>query len=63
MVADTGDFTSIKVFRPQDATTNPTLMYVAEYEGRTHSSLNATKLPACAKLMQVAVDRVKNGEQ
>lgn len=29
VVADTGDFESIKVFEPQDATTNPTLIYKA----------------------------------
>lgn len=29
VVADTGDFESIRVFEPQDATTNPTLIYKA----------------------------------
>jgi transaldolase len=29
VVADTGDFESIKVFKPQDATTNPSLIYAA----------------------------------
>ena len=27
VVADTGDFESIRVFQPVDATTNPSLMY------------------------------------
>jgi transaldolase len=27
VVADTGDFTLMQAFKPQDATTNPTLMY------------------------------------
>src|SRR5207245_6803613 len=29
VVADTGDFESIKEFKPQDATTNPSLIYAA----------------------------------
>lgn len=29
VVADTGDFETIKVFKPQDATTNPSLIYAA----------------------------------
>src|SRR3989440_12315181 len=29
VVADTGDFESIKDFRPQDATTNPSLIFAA----------------------------------
>src|ERR1700680_572479 len=29
VVADTGDFESIKDFKPQDATTNPSLIYAA----------------------------------
>jgi transaldolase len=29
VVADTGDFSSMKAFAPQDATTNPTLIYKA----------------------------------
>ena len=29
VVADTADFESIRVFRPQDATTNPSLVYAA----------------------------------
>ena len=28
VVADTGDFESIRAFKPVDATTNPSLMYV-----------------------------------
>ena len=29
VVADTGDFESIREFKPQDATTNPSLIYAA----------------------------------
>jgi transaldolase len=29
VVADTGDFQSIKEFKPRDATTNPSLIYAA----------------------------------
>ena len=29
VVADTGDFESIKDFKPQDATTNPSLIFAA----------------------------------
>ena len=29
VVADTGDFESIKQFQPRDATTNPSLIYAA----------------------------------
>jgi transaldolase len=39
VVADTGDFNAIKAFRPQDATTNPTLI------------LKAVKMPAYANLL------------
>ncbi|EJS42587.1 tal1p [Saccharomyces arboricola H-6] len=43
VVADTGDFGSIAKFQPQDSTTNPSLI------------LAAAKLPAHAKLIDVAV--------
>ena len=39
VVADTGDFNAMKAFRPQDATTNPTLI------------LKATRMPAYAALL------------
>ena len=32
IVADTGDFESIREFKPQDATTNPSLIYAATQE-------------------------------
>ena len=32
IVADTGDFESIRQFKPQDATTNPSLIYGATQE-------------------------------
>ncbi len=48
VVADTGDFNAMKAFRPQDATTNPTLI------------LKAVKMPAYAKLLdQVRRDHPK----
>ena len=35
VVADTADFEIIKDFKPQDATTNPSLVYAATQKGRT----------------------------
>src|SRR5437867_12796583 len=50
VVADTADFESIKDFKPQDATTNPSLVYAA------------TQKPAYAHLVeQVVADRKKSG--
>ena len=43
VVADTGDFTSIERYKPEDATTNPTLI------------LQAAKLPQYAELIAGAV--------
>ncbi|CAK9786224.1 transaldolase [Cutaneotrichosporon oleaginosum] len=43
VVSDSGDFESIAAYKPQDATTNPSLI------------LAATKLPAYAKLIDAAV--------
>jgi len=43
VVADTGDFQSIKVFKPQDATTNPSLL------------LAASSLPAYSQLVEDAI--------
>lgn len=34
VVADTGDFTSIEAYKPQDATTNPSLIYAASQDPR-----------------------------
>lgn len=47
VVADTGDFESIAKYKPQDATTNPSLI------------LAATKQPEYAKLIDVAIDYAK----
>ncbi|GAA99944.1 uncharacterized protein L969DRAFT_628147 [Mixia osmundae IAM 14324] len=47
VVSDSGDFASISQYKPQDATTNPSLI------------LAATKKPEYAKLMDVAVDYAK----
>jgi transaldolase len=50
VVADTADFESMKNFRPQDATTNPSLVYAA------------TQKPAYANLLnEVLADRKKSG--
>jgi transaldolase len=50
VVADTADFESIKQFKPQDATTNPSLVYAA------------TQKPEYAHLLeQVLEDRKKSG--
>lgn len=43
IVADTGDFESIKKFQPTDATTNPSLIL-----GKTHSSLFKLRILANA---------------
>lgn len=45
LVADTGDFASISQFRPQDATTNPTLIY------------KAVQMPAYAHLLDEALEK------
>src|SRR5436309_15329583 len=50
IVADTADFESIKDFKPQDATTNPSLVYAA------------TQKPEYAHLVDdVLADRKKSG--
>jgi transaldolase len=50
IVADTADFESMKEFKPQDATTNPSLVYAA------------TQKPAYAHLLEeVLADRKKSG--
>lgn len=48
VVADTGDFTSIEVYKPEDATTNPSLIY------------EATQDPRYAPLMREAITYAKN---
>ena len=45
VVADTGDFESIDTFKPQDATTNPSLLY------------KAALLPQYAPLIQDAIEK------
>lgn len=49
VVADTGDFASMKVYAPQDATTNPTLIE------------KATEMPAYLALLEKAVAEGKGG--
>lgn len=48
IVTDTGEFESIAKYKPQDATTNPSLI------------LAASKKPEYAKLIDVAIDYAKN---
>ncbi len=50
IVADTGDFESIKEFKPQDATTNPSLIYAATQKEKYYHLLD-----------EVLVDRKKSG--
>src|SRR5437667_12670090 len=50
IVADTADFESVKQFKPQDATTNPSLVYAA------------TQKPEYARLLEeVLAERKKSG--
>lgn len=48
-------------YKPQDATTNPTLMsvYILSKATAKIRSLNATKVPACQKLMNIAVSSAR----
>ena len=50
IVADTGDFESIREFKPQDATTNPSLIYAATQEKQYAHLLD-----------EVIVDQKKSG--
>jgi len=50
VVADTADFESIRAFRPQDATTNPSLVYAATQKGNYSHFLD-----------EVLTDRQKSG--
>ena len=47
VVADTGDFEAITVYRPQDATTNPSLLYQAaqkpQYEALVNEALQKSR--------------------
>ncbi|OYU44086.1 MAG: transaldolase, partial [Burkholderiales bacterium PBB4] len=47
VVADTGDFKQLGAFKPQDATTNPSLI------------LKAVQMPDYAPLLQQAVDQFR----
>lgn len=48
VVADTGDIASIEAYKPQDATTNPSLI------------LQAAKMPEYASVVQEALDQARN---
>jgi transaldolase len=66
VVADTGDFESIKKFRPRDATTNPSLIAAAagmpQYQGVVDSALKWAKAESADKsapaVIKLAVDRL-----
>ncbi len=66
VVADTGDFESIKKFRPRDATTNPSLIAAAagmpQYQGVVDSALKWAKAESSDKsapaIIKLAVDRL-----
>ncbi len=61
IVADTGDFASIQSFKPQDATTNPTLIYKAvemdAYKPLLHKAIaSAVKAKGSIQYMQTICD-------
>src|SRR5688572_3662659 len=64
IVADTGDFESIRKYQPRDATTNPTLLQKAaempEYAELVHRVLTETKRGShpAAQNVQVAMDHL-----
>ena len=53
VVADTGDFGTISAFKPQDATTNPSLIYAAVKEDKYTHLLDQ----AVARKPQIVVHR------
>ena len=64
VVADTGDFNGIKVYRPQDATTNPSLLYAAaqkaDYKSLVDDALDVGKNGShdSAQKVDEAIDRL-----
>ena len=54
VVADTGDFESIRAFQPVDATTNPSLMYWIW--SRMMNSLKASLQPEYSGLVSRAIE-------
>jgi transaldolase len=63
IVADTGDFESIKKYTPRDATTNPSLLFKAagmsEYQGLVEKVLADSKQEASgAAVLPVALDKL-----
>lgn len=59
VVSDSGDFESVGAYKPQDATTNPSLMYAFRFSSITRAplttSLAAAKLPNYERLITEAV--------
>jgi len=64
VVADTGDFDKLKALKPQDSTTNPTLLYKAfqlpAYKGLVDDAINFAKKQEGGKEAQIsaAVDKL-----
>ena len=64
VVADTGDFASISVYKPADATTNPSLIYAAsqdpKYSGLIDEAITYAKQLACDKkdLLHCTMDKL-----
>ncbi len=64
VVADTGDFESMKAYNPQDATTNPSLILKAadqdEYKHLVEKAVNELKDsgPSGAQLTEAIIDRI-----
>ncbi|MDE3045828.1 MAG: transaldolase [Verrucomicrobiota bacterium] len=62
VVADTGDFESIKAFSPTDATTNPSLIYAAsqkpQYRSLIEEAIRYGKSKGEANWLEFALDKV-----
>lgn len=66
VVADTGDIEAIRLYKPMDATTNPSLVYKAaqtpQYEALVTAALNATKsITNSAEQLSAAGDHLAVG--
>lgn len=58
VVADTGDFQTIEAFRPQDATTNPSLILKAVQKPEYRPLLNAIKTRYAQEALDLQADRL-----
>src|SRR5438552_1843900 len=59
VVADTADFESIKDFKPQDATTNPSLVYAAEQLQKEGIRCNLTLMFSLPQAVRAAEAKVQ----